>query len=72
MTPTFSRIEIRHGSPVDLMIAAAELTKLARRLRQIANEEQTEEVKNLIAHHAIRVVSSKLRGTEKPPRQSTQ
>jgi hypothetical protein len=59
--PGFSRVEIRTSGKQDLMRAADELKALAGELLRIASE-QTDQTAVIVAHHAIRATSQKLRG----------
>jgi len=59
--PGFSRVEIRTRGKQDLMRAADELKTLAGELERIASE-QADETAVIVAHHAIRATSQKLRG----------
>lgn len=59
--PGFSRVEIRTRGKQDLLRAADELNQLAGELSKIAGEH-TEETAVILAHHAIKAASQKLRG----------
>lgn len=61
--PAFSRIEIRTGSRDDILLAAASLRTLAVGLEHIADHSGTEAAA-ILAHHAIKETSQKLRGTK--------
>jgi len=59
--PGFSRVEIRTNGKPDLERAAVALKELAGALEKIARE-QPDETAVIIAHHAIKATSQKLRG----------
>ena len=65
MTPSFSRVEIRHDGAADLTTAARELRALSDELRRIASSVTEDKMMRLAAHAAIRETSQKLRGTAK-------
>ncbi|MBY3038948.1 broad specificity phosphatase PhoE [Rhizobium ruizarguesonis] len=59
--PGFSRVEIRTKGKPDLERAAEALKALAGELEKIARE-QPDETAVIVAHHAIKATSQKLRG----------
>ena len=61
--PSFSRVEIRHGSRKDLLATARQLRALAARLEDVANTNSDDETATIIAHNRIREASQVLRGT---------
>ncbi len=61
--PGFSRVEIRTRGKDDLLIAAVNLKKLADDLEFIAGQKHNDEIATILAHHKIKEVSQKLRGT---------
>ncbi len=61
--PGFSRVEIRTRGKDDLLIAAINLKKLADDLEYIAGQKHNDEIATILAHHKIKEVSQKLRGT---------
>lgn len=61
--PSFSRVEIRTRGKDDLLLAALELRDLAHDLEFIAGQRHDDEQAIILAHHKIRAVSQKLRGT---------
>lgn len=61
--PSFSRVEIRHRGKGDLILAASELKSLAGELETIAGQYD-DATAPILAHHKIKAVSQKLRGTE--------
>lgn len=61
--PKFSRVEIRTRGNADLMIAAQELRALANDLEAIAKAHD-DTTSPILAHHAIRATSQKLRGKQ--------
>jgi len=63
--PGFSRVEIRTRGKDDLLIAAVQLKHLAGELEFIAGQKHNDETATILAHHKIKEISQKLRGTEK-------
>ena len=63
--PGFSRVEIRTRGKDDLILAAVQLKELAGELEFIAGQRHPDETAVILAHHKIKQVSQKLRGTEK-------
>lgn len=61
--PSFSRVEIRTRGKDDLLLAAVNLKKLAGELEFIAGQKHNDEIAIILAHHKIKEVSQKLRGT---------
>lgn len=62
--PTFSRVEIRTRGKDDLLLAALHLKVLAGKLEYLAGQKShPDETAIILAHHEIRQVSQKLRGT---------
>ncbi|OHV24957.1 hypothetical protein EOS93_25115 [Rhizobium sp. RMa-01] len=59
--PGFSRVEIRTNGKPDLERAAEALKALAGELEKIARE-QPDGTAVIVAHHAIKATSQKLRG----------
>lgn len=62
MIPTFSRIEIRHDTPDDLVNAQRALADLSAELRRIASSVTDNRLMRLAAHDAIRSTSTQTRG----------
>lgn len=60
--PGFSRVEIRTRGKGDIELAAAELSRLAWELHQIAEQNDNDETATILAHHKIKATSQKLRG----------
>lgn len=63
--PGFSRVEIRTRGKDDLLLAAVNLKYLAGELEFIAGQKHNDETAIILAHHKIKTISQKLRGTEK-------
>lgn len=63
--PGFSRVEIRTRGKDDLILAAIQLKQLAGDLEFIAGQKHPDETAIILAHHKIKQVSQKLRGTDK-------
>ena len=61
--PDFSRVEIRTRDKDDLILAALNLRNLAGDLEFIAGQKHDDETATILAHHKIKAVSQKLRGT---------
>lgn len=59
--PSFSRVEIATRTRQDLLLASAELRKLADELDSVAGQHD-EAAAVILAHHKIRATSKKLRG----------
>lgn len=62
--PSFSRVEIRTRGKDDLLVAASDLKTLADDLAFIAGQPHDDETATILAHHKIKAVSQKLRGTQ--------
>lgn len=60
--PNFSRIEIRHDTPPDVLRAASRLLDLARHLDHLHATITDNNLLRLAVHAAIRETSTKLRG----------
>lgn len=60
--PKFSRIEIRHDTPDEVIRAAASLRSLADRMTTIAADIADREIMQAAVHNEIRKTSGPLRG----------
>ncbi len=67
-TPSFARLEIALGDKADILLAVAEMRRLATDLQHIVAQHHDQHTMRLLAHDAIRATSGKTRiGTTPTP-----